>query len=232
MAIPKVIHLIWFGNTKKNRIIQDCILSWKTVMPDWEVKEWTEQNYQVNFAPQWVQEAYKEKRWAFVSDYVRIDILKKEGGVYLDTDMFMLKDLEPFRTKSFFIGKEDAIHLSAGVIGCVPNHPFITDVHTYYLNLKKIIPIPKILSEVFTAKHYSDVCVLETPVFYPFSQSTINTFNKKNAPEESFGVHMWNYSWGPWYARLFHSFPFYHTWKRMLEKLGVKKSLKKILNMP
>ena len=232
MAIPKVIHLIWFGNTKKNRLIQDCILSWKRVMPGWEIKEWTEENYSIQSAPLWVQVAYKEKRWAFVSDYARIDILKKEGGVYLDTDMFMLQDLEPLRTKSFFIGKEDNVHLSAGVIGCVPNHAFINDVHLYYSNLKKITPIPKILSEVFAIKHYPDVYILETSAFYPFSQSTISTFNKKKAPKESFGVHMWNYSWGPWYARLLHNFPLYHRAKKILESLGIKNYLKGILRLP
>lgn len=232
MMIPKIIHLIWFGNTQKNKLVQDCILSWKTVMPDWEIKEWTEENYPIHLAPQWVQEAYKEKKWAFVSDYARIDILKQEGGVYLDTDMFMLHNLEPLRTESFFIGKEDSLHLSAGVIGCIPNHTFINDVHMRYSNLKKLIPIPKILSEVFATKHYPDMCILETPVFYPFSQSTISTFNKKNAPKESLGVHMWNYSWGPWYARTLHTFPFYHAGKKILTKLGIKTWLKKILKMP
>ncbi len=230
--IPKVLHLIWFGKKEKNALILECISSWKKTMPLWKIKEWDEENYSLEKAPQWVQTAYSERKWAFVSDYARIDILEKEGGVYLDTDMYMVRSLDSLCTHSLFIGKEDSLHLSAGVIGSIAHHPFMSDVLTYYWQSKKCIPIPKVLTEVFNTHSYSDIFILDALAFYPFSQQTISKFNKKNAPTDSYSVHMWNYSWGPWYARALHSLPVYHSCKKILTRLGVKDVLKKILKLP
>ncbi len=106
------------------------------------------------------------------------------------------------------------------------------DVLTHYEKIKDLTPIPKVLTEVFSAHTYSDVYVLETPIFYPFSQETISQFNENNPPKESYGVHMWNYSWGPWYARVLHTFPMYYTFKRILDMLGIKIYIKKVLGLP
>lgn len=232
MDIPKVIHLIWFGNSQKNKLIQECILSWKQTMSDWEIREWNESTYDLTKTPSWVQKAHAEKKWAFVSDYARIDILHQEGGVYLDTDMYMLKSLNPFCIHSFFIAKEDEVYLSAGVIGSIPHHPFIQAVLEQYTKIETLVPIPKILTHVYTQMPPIDGLILEKNTFYPFSQETISRFNRKNALSESYGVHMWNYSWGPWYAHILHTFPIYHRLKRILDGLGIKRYLKKILGLP
>ena len=85
--IPKIIHYCWFGYKKKPRLIQKCIASWRTYMPDWEIREWNEENYDVN-KNSYIQKAYEEKMWAFVVDYARFDILNQFGGVFLDTVLY------------------------------------------------------------------------------------------------------------------------------------------------
>ena len=90
--IPKVIHYFWFGNNPKPEIVAKCIASWKKYMPDWEIKEWNESNYDVQCC-RYVEQAYKAKKWAFVSDYARFDILNRIGGLYFDTDVELLKPI-------------------------------------------------------------------------------------------------------------------------------------------
>ena len=90
--IPKIIHYCWFGYNKKPELIEKCIESWHKFLPDWEFREWNESNYNVN-KNEYIKEAYKQKKWAFVSDYARFDILNQYGGVYLDTDVELLKPI-------------------------------------------------------------------------------------------------------------------------------------------
>ena len=90
--IPKVIHYCWFGGNKKSRLIQKCIKSWKKYCPDFEIREWNEQNFDVHSHP-YVAQAYEAKKRAFVSDYARHWILYEHGGVYLDTDVELILSL-------------------------------------------------------------------------------------------------------------------------------------------
>lgn len=92
--IPKTIHYCWFGGNPKSEVIQECIASWRKHCPDYEIIEWNESNYDVNCVP-YVKEAYYAKKWAFVSDYARLDILARFGGIYLDTDVKILTS-DPF----------------------------------------------------------------------------------------------------------------------------------------
>ena len=88
--IPKVINYCWFGNNEKNELILKCIESWKKYLPDYEIKEWNENNFDVNCCD-YVAEAYKAKKWAFVSDYCRMWVLYNFGGLYFDTDVELIK---------------------------------------------------------------------------------------------------------------------------------------------
>ena len=88
--IPKVIHYCWFGRGPMPQLALDCIESWHKYMPDWEYKLWNEDNFDVN-CNQYVREAYEARKFAFVTDYVRLYALKTEGGVYMDTDVEVLK---------------------------------------------------------------------------------------------------------------------------------------------
>ena len=92
--IPKKIHYCWFGGNPKPEIVEKCITSWHQYCPDWEIIEWNETNYDVT-AHDYTKEAYNEKKWAFVSDVARLEVITKYGGIYLDTDVELLT-LDPF----------------------------------------------------------------------------------------------------------------------------------------
>lgn len=103
--IPKIIHYCWFGkNPLDNKSIK-CIESWKKYFPDYEIKEWNESNFDVNQC-KYSAEAYKEKKWAFVSDYARFKILYEYGGVYFDTDVEVIKPFEDIISKGNYMGCE------------------------------------------------------------------------------------------------------------------------------
>ena len=87
--IPKTIHYCWFGGNPKPEIIEKCIASWKKYCPDWEIVEWNESNYDVTAHP-YTKEAYEAKKWAFVSDVARLEVIARYGGIYLDTDVEIL----------------------------------------------------------------------------------------------------------------------------------------------
>ena len=84
--IPKIIHYCWFGGKSKPELVEKCIASWRKCCPDWEIWEWNESNYDVWGHP-YMAAAYEEKKWAFVSDVARLDIISRYGGIYLDTDV-------------------------------------------------------------------------------------------------------------------------------------------------
>lgn len=91
MSIPKKIHYIWFGGGEKNPNFEACLKSWKRNQPDYEIIEWNESNYNLDDTPQYVKDAREAGCWALVSDYVRLDVLYKHGGWYVDTDTFIIQ---------------------------------------------------------------------------------------------------------------------------------------------
>ena len=112
--IPKIIHYCWFGGNPLPELAVKCIESWKKYCPGFEIKEWNENNYDVRKIP-YVSEAYDARKYAFVSDFARFDILYEYGGVYFDTDVEVIKDLSPIIEKGAFAGMEDAGRLNAGL---------------------------------------------------------------------------------------------------------------------
>lgn len=105
MAIPKKIHYCWFGNGEKSELVRKCIASWRKYCPDCEIIEWNESNYDVT-QNEYMYQAYQAKRWGFVSDYARLDIIYRFGGVYLDTDVELIKNINPLLDGEGFIGFE------------------------------------------------------------------------------------------------------------------------------
>lgn len=98
--IPKIIHYCWFGGAPKPNLIKHCIKSWRKRLPDYQIKEWNETNFDVNMAPL-CREAYAAKKWAFVADYCRIYALATEGGIYMDADIVVLKSFDKFLNYSY-----------------------------------------------------------------------------------------------------------------------------------
>ena len=131
--IPKTIHYIWFGHNEFSDLIKDCIESWKKVMPDYEFVLWNEDNYDIN-KTLFTKQAYEAKKYAFVSDYARIDILNKYGGIYFDTDVKVLKRFDKFLVLKGFMGFESAKGgVNPGiVIGCEKGCPILGEILQEY----------------------------------------------------------------------------------------------------
>lgn len=103
--IPKTIHYCWFGGKPLSEEAIKCIQSWKKFMPDYRILQWNESNFDINLY-NYSKQAYQEKKWAFVSDVARFHILFTQGGIYFDTDVELIKSLEPIVTEGGYIGLE------------------------------------------------------------------------------------------------------------------------------
>ena len=123
--IPKVIHYCWFGRNEKSKAMLDCIESWRKYCPDYEIVEWNEDNYDINAIP-FISDAYRAGKWAFVSDYARLEIIYNEGGIYLDTDVEVIKSLDPLLSLSAYAGFEGDTTIATGLgFGAVKAHPMV-----------------------------------------------------------------------------------------------------------
>lgn len=117
--IPKVIHYTWFGGQKKQELQIKCIESWHRFCPDFEIREWNEENYDVRKI-QYMAQAYENRKWAYVSDYARLDILYQNGGIYLDTDVELFGSLEPLLgVRAFLCFGEWPVPNSGAGAGCI-----------------------------------------------------------------------------------------------------------------
>ncbi|MCE9473683.1 glycosyltransferase family 32 protein [Bacteroides fragilis] len=113
--IPKKIHYCWFGKGKMPELALKCIESWRVNLPDYELKEWNENSFDIN-SNFYVKEAYESRKFAFVTDYVRLYALYTEGGIYMDTDVEVLKNLDSFLDLPAFSGFEDNVHIPTGIM--------------------------------------------------------------------------------------------------------------------
>ena len=115
--IPKIIHYCWFGRGELTPLAKKCIASWRKFFPDYEIKEWNENNFDVNSIP-YIAQAYQAGKYAFVSDYARFWVLYKYGGVYFDTDVEVIRPMEDVLEKGPFMGfelLEEKIALNPGL---------------------------------------------------------------------------------------------------------------------
>lgn len=142
--IPKIIHYCWFGRNPLPELAQKCIASWKKYLPDYEIKEWNEDNFDVNIIP-YTAEAYAMKKYAFVSDYARFWILHKYGGIYFDTDVEVIRPIDDIIARGNFMGfetdpnpaKGDASNASVNPglgLGVAPGLGVIKKMLDYYEN--------------------------------------------------------------------------------------------------
>ena len=114
--IPKIIHYCWFGGHPMQELQRKCLASWKEHLTGYQLQKWDEQSFDVNSVP-YVKEAYDAGRFAFVTDYVRLYALYRFGGIYMDTDVEVLKDLDRFLDCRFFSGFEDDHQIPTGIMG-------------------------------------------------------------------------------------------------------------------
>lgn len=207
--IPKIIHYCWFGPKQIPEKISEYIETWKKFCPDFEIMLWNEDNFDVNLFK--VSElAYQAKKYAFVADVCRIYALEKFGGIYLDTDMQLIKPIDDLLYHPAFVGFEDDDFAAAGIIGAESKNPFIIDVLGYYEEIENInfnsmeiydftIPIifTKILKEKFSliSKINNDLpnyCfIYKEDYFYPKNYHTGLT----NITLNTYAIHHYDASW-------------------------------------
>jgi len=137
--IPKVIHYCWFGRNPLPPLAQKCIASWKKYLPDYEIVEWNEDNFNINQIP-YTEQAYRNKKYAFVSDYARFKILYEHGGIYFDTDVEVIKAIDDILAKGAFMGLEQDVKegfcCAPGLgIACEKGVQTIKDLINFYKGL-------------------------------------------------------------------------------------------------
>lgn len=207
--IPKTIHYCWFGRNKFPPLVEKCIESWKKYCPDYELICWNEDNFDIN-ANKFVSEAYKAKQWAFVSDYVRLFAIYSYGGVYMDTDVELLKPIDCFLNEKAFSGFEMSQSPITGIIACTKGHLFIKmllddyDDRSFVLADGSYDMTPNTMT-------VSDICLrnglllndrkqtIEGYTVYPTEYFCPKNFitGKLRITDNTYAIHHYTGSWGP-----------------------------------
>jgi len=130
--IPRVIHYCWFGGNPLPKLAKKCIKSWKKYCPDYEIIRWDEDSFDISAAPLYVRQAYEAKKWAFVTDYVRLYAMTTYGGIYMDTDVEVVKPLDQFLQHRAFSGFESEIDIPTGIMACEKDFPLFQEFLRYY----------------------------------------------------------------------------------------------------
>lgn len=211
--IPKTIHYCWFGGKRKPKLVRNCIASWKKYLPDYQIIEWNEKNSDLSHP--FVQTAYIARKWAFVADYIRLKVIYEHGGIYLDTDMMVVKSFNDLLKNQCFFGAEDFKYINAGIMGSRKEHCFIKKCllkYDFLLLEQEInwyeITVPKIITTTFRSINrfhlffdkktkVDDIVVYPASYFYPISYNEKEKikYYKKYIVGNTFAVHLWEESW-------------------------------------
>jgi mannosyltransferase OCH1-like enzyme len=137
--IPKVVHYCWFGRGQMPKMALKCIDSWKRYLPDYQLKLWNEDNFDLNINT-YALEAYQTRKFAFVTDYVRLFVLYNEGGIYMDTDVEVLKSLDGFLLLPAFSGFEGEKYVPTGIMASEKGGKWVEEQLDYYKEKHFILP--------------------------------------------------------------------------------------------
>lgn len=206
--IPKVIHYCWVGGKPLPELAQKCIASWKQHMPDYAIKEWNEQNYDFT-QNEYMRDAYDSKKWGFVPDFARLDIIFNYGGIYLDTDVKAVKSFDGLLNYKGFCGIECGNHVALGLgFGAEPGNTLIKEMRDAYISLQfknpdgtlNLQPAPKIQTELLLKKGYrmenrlqfvDDCVILPEEYLCPKNYGT----GEINITPNTYSIHLYDSSW-------------------------------------
>ena len=232
--IPKIIHYCWFGGNPLPKSAIKCINSWKKYFPDYDIKEWNESNFDLNIIP-YTQKAYSEKKYAFVSDYARFWILYKYGGIYFDTDVEVIKNMNDIVDRGAFMGCENEVNkncskslgvapgLGLGVnpglgLGVNPGLGLYKKILNVYENMSfglnkngDLLTVVDIVTDILVKEGLmatNEVQYIGGVYIYPkdfFCPLNYQT-GKLIVTKNTRTIHHYTASWMPWYYRYEQSF--------------------------
>jgi mannosyltransferase OCH1-like enzyme len=207
--IPRIIHYCWFGSKPLPSLAIKCIKSWKKYLPDYKIMRWDEDSFDVNAHP-FTKEAFESKKWAFITDYVRLYVLNEVGGVYMDSDVEIIKPIDEFLIHSAFSSFESPLLIPTGLMSSSKQNIWIKILLEYYDNKHfidndgnpELIPntniITHISKEIFNLKISNSYQVLDGGVhIYPSEYfCPMNWETQKIEPtNNSFALHHFAGSW-------------------------------------
>ncbi len=155
--IPKIIHYCWFGGRPLPDDVLRNIKTWNKYCPGYEIKEWNEKTFDVNCCL-YVKQAYDRKKWAFVTDYVRLFALVTEGGIYMDTDVEVLKPLDDLLSNQAFSGFQDEKSIPTGIMASEPNYLFFQELLRDY-DQRSFINKDGTNNTITNVKYITDSCL-------------------------------------------------------------------------
>lgn len=205
--IPKIIHYCWFGGNTKPQKTLNYIESWKNHCPDYKIIEWNESNFDVH-QNKYCKEAYESKKWAFVSDVARLWALYHEGGIYMDTDVEVVKSLDELLVNEVFLGFESSTYIGTNIIGARKDNGFILSLLKAYdqrcfinengsfnttTNVNFITKSAKKLGLILNGKkqNINDITFYPQEYFCPYDYTTGRITKLKQA----YTIHWYAQSW-------------------------------------
>lgn len=208
--IPKVIHYCWFGGNPLPALAQKCIRSWKKFCPDYEIIEWNEENFDISSCPLYVRQAYEAKKWAFVTDYVRLQLVYENGGIYMDTDVELKKSLDPLLKYQGYFGFEDGQHINTGIgFGSIKGLPLLKDIMNDYRDIPFVKADGSFDTETCPSRNTKvllqyglkqddsmqilsgDILILPSVYLCPYSYET----KTRRHSQETISIHWFDASW-------------------------------------
>lgn len=205
--IPKKIHYCWFGSSEKPKLAQKCIASWKKHCPDYEIIEWNEDNFNLDYNG-FTRYCYDNKKWAFLSDFARLVVVAEHGGLYFDTDVELLKSPGELLTYEAFYGFENDRNIATGLgFGAEANHPTILSMKAKYeeinptpdgsypmivcpaLNTEALLPFGLVLDG--TRQNVAGAEILPAEWLNPYDDPT----GRLNKTKNTVSVHWYSKSW-------------------------------------
>ena len=206
--IPKVIHYCWFSGKDMPDYLKRCVDSWYRFCSDYEIKRWDESNYDVS-KNLYMKQAYEAKKWGFVPDYARLDILYNYGGFYLDTDVELIKPLDSLRGQGAFCGVEKWGNINlGGCSGAIKHHPmlkklldyrkniaFIRDDGTFNLETCGVYETKPFIENGMTVdntvQRINGMTVFASEYFHPYDYMSGET----NITDSTYSIHHFNGGW-------------------------------------
>lgn len=208
--IPKKIHYCWFGGNPLPEMAQKCIASWKKYCPDYCITRWDESNYDFSSAPLYVQQAYEARQWAFVTDYIRLQVVLEQGGIYMDTDVELIQSIDHLLGHNSFFGFETPQCIATGLgFGAVPGASILKEMMDDYHGVPFVLadgsfdrtPCPQRNTQAFLRRGLvadgslqtldGDILVMPQEYLCPMDSAT----KLLNITQHTLSIHHYGASW-------------------------------------